>query len=169
MRRQPLLPGLAVEHREPARDPRYIQSLVFAFCAKLFVDQSLAKDMQFFGQIHTDKHDDVTGFSCMTPLSDLTGSEGEEVGRFHFITRGFYVNLDPLVNVFFSGRLLHGGTAPLSPPGQSPRSWALRCVLIAYPAGAIVSGGARHALAAMPFREPLYISPEMTGVKWVGL
>ena len=130
-------------------------------------DDSLARDMKFFGQIHTDKHDDVTGFSCMTPLSDLAGTKDEEPGRFHFITRGFYINLDRLVNVFFSGRLPHGGTAPLSPPGESPPAWALRCVLIAYPAGAIVSGGARHALAALPFREPLYISPEMTGVKLV--
>lgn len=123
--------------------------------------------MKFFGQIHTDKHDDVTGFSCMTPLSDLTGKDGEEPGRFHFITRGFYVNLVPLANIFFSGRLPHGGTAPLSPPGVVPPKWALRCILIAYPAGAIVSGGARHALGALPFREPMYISPEMTGVQSV--
>lgn len=124
--------------------------------------------MKFFGQIHTDKHDDVTGFSCMTPLSDLTGKRGEEPGRFHFITRGFYANLVPLTNIFFSGRLPHGGTAPLSPPGIPPPAWALRCVLIAYPASAIVSGGARHALGALPFREPMYISPEMTGVQSVG-
>ena len=132
-----------------------------------YADESLAKDMKFFGQIHMDKHDDVSGFSCMTVLSDLTGETGEEPGRFHFITRGFYANLVPLANIFFSGRLPHGGTAPISPPGVVPPAWALRCVLIAYPAGAIVSGGARHALGALPFREPMYISPEMTGVQSV--
>lgn len=133
----------------------------------MLLDDSLARDMKFFGQIHTDKHDDVTGFSCMTPLSDLTKKDGEEPGRFHFISRRFYVNLTPLANIFFSGRLPHGGTAPLSPPGTVPPPWALRCILIAYPAGAIVSGGARHALGALPFRQPMYISPEMTGVQSV--
>ena len=121
--------------------------------------------MQYFGDVHTDKHDDVTGFSVMIPLSDLSQKPGEEPGRFHFITRGFWVRLTPLVNVFFSGRLPHGGTAPLAPPGEPAESWALRCIWIGYPASAIVSGGARHTLAALPNREPLYISPEMTGVK----
>lgn len=125
--------------------------------------------MRYFGQIHTDKHDDVTGLSVMIPLSDLSQKDGEEPGRFHFITRGFYTNLVPLVNVFFSGRLPHGGTAPLAPPGTKAPSWALRCVLIGYPASAIVSGGARHALASLPYREPMYISPEMTGLKCVWL
>ena len=121
--------------------------------------------MQYFGDMHTDKHDDVTGFSIMTVLSDLSQESGGEPGHFHFITRGFfYMALVPLTTVFFSDCLPHGGTAPLAPPGVPAPSWTLRCVLIGYPASAIVSRGACHALAVLPYHESVYISPEMTGV-----
>lgn len=70
--------------------------------------------------------------------------------------------------IFFSGRLPHGGTAPLAPPGEEVPPWAIRCILIGYPARAIIEGEARHSLVALPRQaEPLYISPEMTGVKYV--
>lgn len=124
--------------------------------------------MGHYGNGHTDGHDSPTGFSCIIPVSDLTGEPGEEPGRFHFISRGFYVVLEPMVTIFFSGRQLHGGTAPLAPPGKVAPSWALRCILVGYPSRAILEGSARHCLAALPHRaEPVYLTPEMTGVKCV--
>ena len=115
--------NIANERATPSASSIHSISPMFAL-QFTYAEELLAKDMKFFGQIHTDKHDDVTGFSCMTPLSDLTKKDGEEPGCFHFITRGFYVNLLPLANIFFSGRLPHGGTAPLSPPDEHPPSWA---------------------------------------------
>ncbi|KAF7789175.1 hypothetical protein EIP86_000112 [Pleurotus ostreatoroseus] len=98
--------------------------------------------------------------------SDLPEDEGVEPGRFHFLSHGFYVRLETFYAVYFSGRLLHGGTAPLAAPGRRIPSWAYRCVLIGYPPKYIMEGDIRHTLAALPHRaEPLYITPEMTGVK----
>ena len=121
--------------------------------------------MEFFGDVHVDKNDDVTGFSCMTVLSALTGEKGEEPGRFHLLTRGMYLVLHPLQSLFFSGRLPHGGTPPLAPPGRSPPPSALRCILIGYPSRAILSGGSRHTLAAYRPEEPLYVTPEMNTIQ----
>ena len=121
--------------------------------------------MEFFGDIHVDRYDDVTGFSCMTVLSCLTGEEGEEPGRFHLVTRGMYIVLHPLHSLFFSGRLPHGGTPPLAPPGRTPPKTALRCVLIGYPSSCILSGMGRHTLAAYRKGLPLHITPEMTGIQ----
>ncbi|KAF7792930.1 hypothetical protein EIP86_004033 [Pleurotus ostreatoroseus] len=129
-------------------------------------DGSLREDMANSGKPHTDITDAVTGLSCMLVLSDLPEEEGQEPGRFHFLPMGFYVNLEPFYTVFFSGLQLHGGTAPLAAPGKKAANWAYRCVLIGYPSRYIVEGNVRHALAALPHRaEPLYISPEMTGLK----
>lgn len=126
--------------------------------------------MKEFGDVHTDDHDAVTGLSTMTVLSDLSHLPGEDPGRFHLVSTGTYIVLNPLHNVYFSGLLPHGGTAPLAPPGQDPPPWATRCVLIGYPSRAMVEGTARHPLAAMPFGEEIfYVTPEMTGVKFVYL
>lgn len=104
----------------------------------------------------------------MTVLSDLSGRPGEDPGRFHFVTSGAYIALVPFTNVYFSGLLPHGGTAPLAPPGEDAPSWAVRCVVIGYPSRAMVEGTARHPLAGMPFGdETFYITPEMTGIKCV--
>ena len=122
------------------------------------------KEMGDFGDIHIDEHDAVTGLSTMTVLSDLSGLTGEDPGRFHLVTKGVYCALDRLNNVYFSGLLPHGGTAPLSPPGKEPPAWAIRCVLIGYPSKGMVEGTARHPLAGMPFTNEVFcIPPEMTG------
>ncbi|KAJ3553559.1 hypothetical protein NM688_g3547 [Phlebia brevispora] len=113
------------------------------------LDGSLVGQMHIFGDSHTDKHDAVTGLSSMTVLSDLPDLPGQELGCFHFL----------------AGRLPHRGTAPLAAPGSEAAPWAYRCVLIGYPPRTIMEGNIRHTLAALPHRaEPLYISPEMTGV-----
>lgn len=101
----------------------------------------------------------------MTVLSDLTNAEGEEPGRFHFLGLGAFITLDPLTSVYFSGLLRHGGTAPLAPKGEKAPPYAIRCVLIGYPAQAVVDGTARHTIAGLPRRRsPIFMTPEMTGV-----
>ena len=133
-----------------------------------FLDGSLAGEMKLFGEAHRDKRDAVTGLSCMLVNSDLPDEEGEEPGRFHFLAWGFWVRLDLWLTVYFSGQLPHGGTAPLAAPGQTAQDWACRSVLIGYPPRMIMEGDIRHSLAALPHSdEPLYITPEMTGIKYV--
>ena len=77
-----------------------------------------------------------------------------------------FITLELYSVVFFSGRLVHGGTAPLAPPGDDPPPpWSYRNVVIGYPSSLILRGTARHAFGAMPLdKEPLYITPEMSGV-----
>ncbi len=102
----------------------------------------------------------------MFVFSDLPEEEGVDPGRFHFLNYGFYVSLDVGYTFFFSGLHQHGGTAPLAPPDTDAPEWAVRGVLIGYPPRTIMQGNVRHTLAALPHRaEPLYITPEMTGVK----
>ena len=122
--------------------------------------------MDIFGTAHRDEHDSAVAFSVMIPLSDLPDTDGWEPGRFHFITRGFYVSLAKYNIIYFSGRLPHGGTAPLAPGCDQPPSWAIRFVLIGYPPRALVEGSARHTFAALPQGE-LFLTPEMTGMKCV--
>ncbi len=62
-----------------------------------------------------DTHDHAACLSCMLVVSDLPDGEGWEPGRFHFLAHGFYINLEAHYTVYFSGRLPHGGTAPLAP------------------------------------------------------
>lgn len=110
------------------------------------------------------------GLSNMTVLSDIPDSAHSselyyEPGRFHLIGLGVYMQLVSLRSIYFPGRLRHGGTAPLAPPGHSPVPWAYRCIVISYPSSAYISGFIRQAIAALPFsNELLYLSPEMTGV-----
>ena len=118
-----------------------------------------------FGESHSDDEDAPWGLSCMTVLSDLPDDPEYDPGRFHIAALGIYVVLKPYINIFFSGRLQHGGTAPIAPRGQTVAPWHYRLVVIAYPAGKIQLGESRHALAAIsPSGDPLLISPEMKGV-----
>ncbi|KAI0693169.1 hypothetical protein BC835DRAFT_1416096 [Cytidiella melzeri] len=116
-----------------------------------------------FGAPHRDQGDSPFHLSSMTVLSDLPSDY--DPGRFYVLAIGVFVELTPLLNVYFCGRLRHGGTPPLAPHGQEPISSAYRMVVIAYPPSRIASGETRHALAAInPDGDPLYLSPEMTGV-----
>ena len=105
----------------------------------------------------------------MTVLSDLPDEPGWEPGRFHLLTLGVYITLEPFRAMFFTGRLRHGGTAPLQPPGDNQPpipEWAYRLTAIGYPSRRIVEGDVRHSLAALPHKkDPLYLTQEMTGVK----
>lgn len=140
-------------------------------------EDSLKTDMGISGDAHEDTHDSELGFSNMMVLSDIPGSdpekedpeEGEyEPGRLHLIGLGLYTQLFTFRSIYFTGRLRHGGTAPLAPVGKPAQPWAYRCVIITYPSGAYVSGLIRQAFATLPFRdEVLYLSPEMTGVSCV--
>lgn len=122
--------------------------------------------MKSFGVTHRDAYDFGAALSSMTTMSDIPDDEDQEPGRFHFLAHGFYVTLEPWKIVFFSGLLPHGGTAPLAGPGKTAPHWAYRALLIGYPPKYIMSGDVRHSLAALPNQShPLYITPEMTGVK----
>lgn len=120
--------------------------------------------MANFGGKHTDDKDSVLGLSNMTVLSDVP--DDYEPGRFHLVGQGVYVQLPKFRSIHFSGRLAHGGTAPLAPPGMAAIAWAIRCVLISYPSGPWNEGTCRQALAALPQIKdgPLYLTPEMTGI-----
>lgn len=134
------------------------------------LEESLRGDMGISGDAHEDIHDSEMSLSNMTVLSDIPESDnderGYEPGRFHLIGLGIYVQLHAFQSIYFSGRLRHGGTAPLAPPGEPPCSWACRCVVISYPSSLYVTGFIRQAFATLPFsNELLYLSPEMTGVR----
>ena len=118
-----------------------------------------------FGGPHYDKHDGSHSLSSMSTASDLPNEPGWDYGRFHLLGIGAYVELEPFTAIYFSGRLRHGGTAPVAPEGVVPPPWAYRMVIIGYPPRQIILGKARHAFAALPFsNQTLYISPEMTGI-----
>lgn len=148
--------------------PHLVIELVLLEMTLRIIEESLASALGFSGGAHSDIYDSAAGLSVMAVLSDLPEGKSWEPGRFHILTLGVYVVLQPFLLVFFTGRLRHGGTAPLQPP-EDPDPlppWAYRLTAIGYPSRRIVEGDVRHALAALPHRaEPLYLSQEMTGVK----
>lgn len=128
-------------------------------------DVTLADVMgERFGGGHEDTEDSESQVSSMTGLSDVPPNY--DPGRFYLLALGVFVELSSCINVYFCGRLRHGGTPPLAPPGEQPLPSAYRMVVIAYPPRRIVSGQTRHAIGAVQRSgDPLYLSPEMTGVK----
>ena len=171
MRRKLCISIMAMQHSSTARWPFkyvFVSNLIPVQAHCNFSGGSLADDMKLFGVAHRDKRDAVTGMSCMLVNSDLPDEEGEEPGRFHFLAWGFWVRLDLWLTVYFSGQLPHGGTAPITALGKTAQHWACRSVLIGYPPRMIMEGDVRHSLAALPHSDqPLYITPEMTGIKYV--
>ncbi|KAJ3555736.1 hypothetical protein NM688_g2407 [Phlebia brevispora] len=126
---------------------------------------SLEGSLEFFGAAHNDKGDCETSYSEMTVVSDLPSDEGWQGGRFNLLALGSYIRLVRWCTVFFSGRLRHGGTAPLAPVGLPAPEHAFRVVLISYPLETVIQGHARHALAALPYSsDPLWLSPEMYNI-----
>lgn len=117
-----------------------------------------------FGGRHANDNDSAASLSNMTVLSDHPDSY--EPDRFHLVGVGVYTQLSTYRSIYFCGRLEHGGTAPMAPAGEEPVSWAVCCVVVFYPAGVYVNGVGRQAIAALPYKqEPLYLSPEMIGIK----
>ena len=128
-------------------------------------DGNMAGQISFFGESHRDRNDFPGSLSCMIPTSDLQQRQFEEPGRFHLLTRGVYVNLDPFCPIFFSGLLPHGGTSSIAPPGETAPAWAHRSVFVAYSPQNIMNGTTRHSFTDIPRQAvPLHISPEMVGV-----
>ncbi|KAG6871201.1 hypothetical protein C0995_007306, partial [Termitomyces sp. Mi166 len=91
------------------------------------------KCMAFFGDDHADFDDDGGGLTTMIANSDVP--EGYEVGRFHLLSFGFWIQLTWLKLAVFSGLFKHGETPPLSPSGISPESWAYRFMTVYPPTG----------------------------------
>lgn len=100
------------------------------YCAEEF----LATALGFFGGAHSYDKDAAAGFSSMTVLSDLPEVGGWEPGRFHLLTLGVFVTREPFLVIFFTGRLRHGGTAPLQPPDDTTLlpPWAYRLTATVY-------------------------------------
>ncbi|THH26327.1 hypothetical protein EUX98_g7863 [Antrodiella citrinella] len=109
-------------------------------------DQSLEGEMGVFGGSHTDGYDLAGGYSCMVTCCDVP--DEYEAGRFHLLGLGVYIRLDVIDQVYFTGRLRHGGTPPLAPPGElTVDASAYRCVVICYPSAPIVTGVVRTPMA----------------------
>lgn len=110
-------------------------------------DTGLEAEQGFFGGGHVDKNDFAGSLTCIINLSD--SPEGYESGRFHILSLGLFVVLDKVSQIYFSGRLRHGGTPPLAPSHATiVDSAAVRCVLVLYPAGQIVTGQYKMPLTA---------------------
>ncbi|KAF7797785.1 hypothetical protein EIP86_008987 [Pleurotus ostreatoroseus] len=128
-------------------------------------DGSLVCDLKGFGGEHCDFKDCAASLSSMTVTSKLPDGPGWQGGRFHLLALGIYVRLVRWRVVFFSGRLRHGGTSPLAPPGETATPGAFRMVVIGYPPETIVEGRVKHAFAALPHTsDPLWITQEMSGI-----
>lgn len=123
-----------------------------------------------FGGEHEDDNDFTSGHSNAFGLSDLPEEGGCEPGRLHFVGIGVWWELEYLSQLFFSGLLRHGGTAPLVPPDWDLAGWEIRMLLISYPSTASMTGEAKHPLASIPYEtQPFHITPEMTGAPaWPG-
>lgn len=103
--------------------------------------------MGVFGGSHVDGYDLAAGYSCMVTCCDVP--DGYEHGRFHLLSLGFFVQLNVVRQVYFTGRLRHGGTPPLAPPGvDKVDPSAYRCVIICYPSSSMVMGGVKMNMAA---------------------
>ncbi|KAI0083298.1 hypothetical protein BDY19DRAFT_910704 [Irpex rosettiformis] len=119
-------------------------------------------DQGFFSGVHKDNGDAVNGHSVGLVGSDLPAIA--EPGRFHLVGLGVYFRLTYMAQVFFTGLLPHGGTAPLIPEEVEIEGWETRMFLISYPASSMLNGEARHPCASLPYEEfPLHIPPEATG------
>lgn len=87
----------------------------------------------------------------MLPCSDLP--DEYEPGRFHLLPLGIFVELADMPAFIFTGRIYHGGTAPLAPSGtKEVVSWAYRFVMIFYPASRIITGSTQTYMAASGIR-----------------
>ncbi len=120
--------------------------------------------MGTFGGSHEDEHDFGAGLSAGLSLSDLSEEKGCEPGRLHFLGIGVWWKLDYMSQLFFSGLLRHGGTAPLVPQEHELQGWEVRLNFISYPSTPFITGEAKRPLGAHPYQPlPVHITPEMTG------
>lgn len=120
--------------------------------------------MGSFGGSHEDEHDFGAGHSAGLSLSDLSKKKGSEPGRLHFLGVGVWWKLDCMAQLFFTGLLRHGGTAPLVPNDHVLEGWEIRLNLISYPSTAFITGEAKRPLGSHPYQTlPVHVTPEMTG------
>ncbi len=133
--------------------------LTWSYC---FADGDLSGELGFFGGLHFDKYDSLGGWSTMFANPDLPDDvAGWEGGRFHLVELGFYVRLDTLVAITFSGLRQHGGTPPLAPEGAEIPDWAYRWVTVLYPQGATLDGRVTMNIASNSDGTPLQLTPQM--------
>lgn len=100
-----------------------------------------------FGGPHFDDGDSACSLSTMVPCSDLPA--GYDPGRFHLLPLGVFFVLSGIHPIVFSGRIYHGGTAPLAPANVTKvEPWAYRFVMIFYPASRIITGTTQPFMAS---------------------
>jgi hypothetical protein len=121
-----------------------------------------------FGSSHFDQFDDPGGITSMIANSNTPRNHGYEDGRFHLLALGFWIKLKTLKVVNFSGLRVHGGTPPLSPPGQVPKSHIVRITHVAYPPKSMLSGAGESqiGLAALPDHSLFTLKPEMSSLTY---
>jgi hypothetical protein len=141
-----------------------IYSALFFF----FVATDMSTEMGQFGQKngHIDQKDDPGGESAMLSLVSVPPDEGYEPGRFHLLSMGLYIKLDPFKLMGFSGLRKHGGTPPLSPPGKPPADSAYRIMVVMYPPASMLSQSANHraGFGSLPDGKIFALAPEMTSI-----
>jgi len=103
-----------------------------------------------FGGEHSDIGDNAAYYTHMTAVSDLP--DDYDPGRFFILYPGVFITLSNFACINFSGLRMHGGTAPVAPPGADPESleWATRFALILYPPTRATLGSQRYVIAGMP-------------------
>lgn len=117
--------------------------------------------MGFFGGAHTDGRDLPGLLSAMVVASSLPPGKEYEAGRFHLLALGMFVDLGKISVIYFSGRLQHGGTAPLAPVGDTVLDTsAIRAVGICYPSGPLLSS--KTAMCASGLGSQAYALPYET-------
>ena len=100
-----------------------------------------------FGGPHFDDGDSACSLSTMVPCSDLPA--GYDPGRFHLLPLGVFFVLSGIHPIVFSGRIYHGGTAPLAPANVTKiEPWAYRFVMIFCPASRIITGTTQPFMAS---------------------
>lgn len=98
----------------------------------------------------------------MISISDLPPTY--DPGRFFILYPGVFINLVNFATLHFSGLRVHGGTAPVAPPGADMVEFesAVRFNIIYYPPKGQTMGNQRYALGGLPNHTTFFVAPEMT-------
>lgn len=116
-----------------------------------------------FGQVegHRDGLDSAGALTCMIANSRVP--DDYESGRFHLLSLGLYIRLEPTTIMNFCGLNRHGGSPPISPEGENVTDDAYRLMFVCYPPQSMISGAGASImpLASMP-KGVLTLGPEIT-------